>query len=206
MPKVLWIGALSLTFCALVEARQARGKTDYTEWNSWTGFAEGAWVTIEKDFRGQSKTSFTLTLTKKTVDALTVKQTDEPRPKRDDVEVEGPLTVPGLPFENGEWHYVRNPKPLPCPTCGAVHKESLVAEHKKEKVKVADKELLCQVLEVIPFDCNGVKEGTSLWWLSRDVPGWLVKREFKAEGKPGKVVDSVLDFGKTPRAPTPDKK
>lgn len=206
MPHVAQAGILTVVMCAFLQAQQARAKTDYSEWNSWSGFAEGAWVTIEKDFRGQSKTSFTLTLTKRTADALTVKQTDGPQPKRDDVEVEGPLTVPGLPFENGEWRYVRNPKPLTCPTCGAVHKGSLVTEQKKEKLKVADKELLCQVLQVIPFDCNGVKEGTSLWWLSRDVPGWLVKREFKAEGKPGKVVDTVLDFGKTPRAQTPDRK
>lgn len=206
MPQVARAVILSLALCAFLDAQQAKAKTDYSEWNSWTGFAEGAWVTIEKDFRGQSKTTFTLTLTKKTLDALTVKQTDEPKAKRDDIEVERPLTVPGLPFENGEWRYVRNPKPFPCPTCGAAHKDSLVTEQKKERVKVADKELLCQVLEVIPFDCNGTKQGTSVWWLSKDVPGWLVKREFKADGKLGKVVDTVLDFGRTPRAATPDKK
>lgn len=142
MPHVAQAGILTVVMCAFLQAQQARAKTDYSEWNSWSGFAEGAWVTIEKDFRGQSKTSFTLTLTKRTADALTVKQTDGPQPKRDDVEVEGPLTVPGLPFENGEWRYVRNPKPLTCPTCGAVHKGSLVTEQKKEKLKVADKELL----------------------------------------------------------------
>lgn len=49
------------------------GKPTWNDWNAWNHFPEGAWVTIERDFRGESKTSYTDTLAKKTVDKLTVK-------------------------------------------------------------------------------------------------------------------------------------
>jgi hypothetical protein len=91
---------------------------------------------------------------------------------------------------------VKNPNPFPCPTCRAEHKPSITTEKKKEKLKIADKEVLCYVMDVVPFDCKGAKTGTSRWWLSKEVPGGLVKREWTAEGRPGKVVDTVLDFDK----------
>ena len=42
------------------------------------------------------------------------------------------------------------------------------------------------------FHCKGGRAGNSRWWLSKEVPGGLVKREWTAVDRPGKVVDTVL--------------
>jgi hypothetical protein len=172
------------------------GKPSWQDWNAWNGFPEGAWVTMEKDSRGDFKTTFTLTLTKKTSDLLTVKEDVEKKKDAKNADDQPVLVLPVPGFENGEWHYARNPKPIVCPTCLADHKPSIVTELKKEKLKIANKEVLCLVMDVVPFDCKGAKSGTSRWWMSKEVPGGLVKRESTAEGKPGKVVEIVLDFDK----------
>jgi hypothetical protein len=123
-----------------------------------------------------------------------VKEDDEKKKDETNGDNPPPLELPVPGFENGEWHYERNPKPFPCPTCRVEHKPSIVTERKKEKLKIANKEVLCYVMDAVPFDCKGAKSGTSRWWLSKEVPGGLVKREWTAEGRPGKVVDTVLDF------------
>lgn len=153
-------------------------------------------MTLEHDNRGDFKSSYTRTLTKKTADLLTVKDIDEKKKDDKNVDDQPALVFPIPGFENGEWHYPRTPKPDLCPTCRTPHKDSLLTEQKKEKIKVANKEVLCQVYDVVPFDCKGAKTGTSRWWMSKEVPGGLVKREWTADGKPGKVVDTVLDFDK----------
>lgn len=164
-------------------------------WAAWAAYPEGAWVTRQIDRRGQSKDSYTQTLTKKTADLITVKEEME---KKDDpnAAAQPPLILPVPGFENGEWHYARTEKPAPCPTCGSAHKASLVTPQKAEKIKIGTKDILCLVIDVVPFDCKGEKDGTSRWWISKDVPGGLVKRETVAADRPGKVVELVIDFDK----------
>lgn len=188
-----------LALLLIAAAPQSKdGKPTWNDWNAWNQFPEGAWVTIERDFRGQSKTSFTDTLTNKTADKLTVKTSiedkrkdDKPAEDQPTVVIEGPL------FGQGDENVIEKaPKPFPCPTCRAEHKPSIITEQKKEKIKVGSREVLCYVMDVVPFGCKGEKTGTSRWWLSKEVPGGLVKREWTSPERPGKVVDLVLDFDK----------
>ena len=152
-------------------------------------------MTIDRDFRG-SKSTNTVTLIKKMPDRLTVKWSKEKNKdekKADDapeVIIQGPM-----PFSD-EVVYERGAKPQTCPTCRAVHKPSIITEQKKEKLAVGTKEILCYVMDVVPFECNGTKSGTSRWWLSKEVPGGLMKREWTAIDKPGKVIDTVVGFDK----------
>ena len=192
--------AAAIVGVALVAAapQSKDAKWSWNDWNAWSGFPEGAWVTMEKDMRGESKWTTMYTLTKKTADRLTVKSTslDKKKEDNDQPTLELP-SIPGLPETNGdETYYEKNPKAFPCPTCRADHKPSIITEQKKEKLKIGTKEVLCYVMDVVPFDCKGAKTGTSRWWMSKEVPGGLVKREWTAEGRPGKVVDTVLDFDK----------
>lgn len=191
------LAAALLGMILVAAAPQAKdGKPTWDDWNAWNGFPEGAWVTTERDYRGEQKTTWTRRLTKKTPDLITVKEDVER--KKDDKNADDlpPFVLPVPGFENGEWHYDRISKLSPCPTCRADHKPSIVTELKKEKLKIGNKEVLCYVMDAVPFDCKGAKDGTSRWWLSKEVPGGLVKRESTTEGKPGKVVDTVLDFDK----------
>ena len=191
------LAATILGMVLVAAAPQSKdGKPTWDDWNAWNGFPEGAWVTMEHDSRGEFKTTFTRTFTKKTPDLLAVKETDEKKKDDKNANDQPPLVFPVPGFENGEWHYTRNPKPFPCPNCRAEHKPSIVTELKKEKLKIGNKEVLCFVMDVVPFDCKGAKDGTSRWWTSKEVPGGLVKRESMTEGRPGKVVDTVLDFDK----------
>jgi hypothetical protein len=187
-----------LALLLIAAAPQSKdGKPTWGDWNAWNHFPEGAWVTIERDFRGEFKTSYSNTLAKKTADKLTVKisddlqKDDKPAEDQPTVIIEGPL------FGQGDENVIeKNPKPFPCPTCRAEHRPSVVTEQKKEKLKVGGKEILCNVMDVVPFDCRGAKSGTSRWWLSKEVPGGLVKREWTAIDKPGKVIDTVVGFDK----------
>lgn len=114
--------------------------------------------------------------------------------------IEGPL------FGQSDENVIEKiPKPLPCPTCRGEHKPSIITEQKKEKLKVGGKEILCFVMDVVPFGCKGEKTGSSRWWLSKEVPGGLVKREWVSAERPGKVVDSVADFGKQKRVESEEK-
>jgi hypothetical protein len=197
MKTFRWNRILPFALILVAAAPQSKAsKPDWTGWNTWSAFPEGAWVTMEKDNRGEFKTTFTLTLTKKTPDLLAVKEDVEKKKDDKNADDQPPLVLPVPGFENGEWHYARNPKPIVCPTCGASHKDSIVTEQKKDKLTIAGKEVLCQVMDVVTFECKGAKDSTSRWWWSKEVPGWLVKREYTAEGRPGKVVETVLDFDK----------
>ena len=198
--------AAAIFTLAMVAASPQSGKPSWNDWNAWNHFSEGAWITVERDFRGESKSTSTDTLTKKTADRLTIKTT-VPVKKDDNGADEAPaVIIEGLPLNQGdETHIEKAPKPSPCPTCRAEHKPSIVTEQKKEKLKVAGKEVLCYVMDVVPFDCKGARTGTSRWWLSKEVPGGLVKREWTAADRPGKVVDTVLDFDKRKRVESEEK-
>jgi hypothetical protein len=173
------------------------------DWTSWSSFSEGAWVTIERDFRGSKSTS-TITLTKKAADRLTVKWSKEKEKDEKKAEDEPEFILEGLPFSD-EMVYEKNPKQILCPTCRANHKASIISAQKKEKITVGGKEILCYVMEVVPFDCRGAKSGMSRWWLSKEVPGGLVKREWTAIDRPGKVIDTVVAFDKQKKVSTEDK-
>jgi hypothetical protein len=199
MKTLRFLAAAMLGVTLIAATPQSKdAKPSWADWNAWNGFPEGAWVTIDREMRGRHLWTTLYTLTKKTPDRLTVTSTSLDKKKEgDDQPVLELPAIPGLPETNGdEIYYVKNPKPFPCPTCRAEHKPSIITEQKKEKLKIADKEVLCYVIDVVPFDCKGVKDGNSRWWMSKEVPGGLVKREFTAEGRPGKVVDTVLDFDK----------
>lgn len=189
--------ATTILALAIVAAAQQSGKPTWNDWNAWNQFPEGAWVTVERDFRGEFKSTYTDTLTKKTVDRLTLKMTN-PVKKDDKGADEVPaVIIEGIPPNQGdETQIEKSPKPFSCPTCKGQHKPSIVTEQKKEKLKVAGREVLCHVLDIVPFDCKGGRTGSSRWWLSKEVPGGLVRREWTAVERPGKVVDTVLDFGK----------
>jgi hypothetical protein len=200
------VAAVIIGFILVAATPQSKdGKPTWDDWNAWNGFPEGAWVTMEKNIRGDFKTTYTRVLAKKTPDLITVKDEDDKKKEDKNPDDPAPLQIPIPGFENGEWHYTQNPKPFPCPTCRAEHKPSIVTEQKKEKLKIAEKEVLCYVMDVVPFDCKGAKTGTSRWWTSKEVPGGLVKREWTAEGRPGKVVDTVLDFDKKKKVESENK-
>jgi hypothetical protein len=196
-----------LALLLIAAAPQSKdGKPSWGDWNAWSHFPEGAWVTIQREFRDEFKTSYTNTLTKKTADKLTIKISDEDQ--KDDKPAEGQpaVIIEGSFFPKGDENVIeKNPKPFPCPTCRAEHKPSVITEQKKEKLKVGGKEILCYVMDVVPFGCKGEKTGISRWWLSKEVPGGLVRREWTATDKPGKVIDTVLDFGKQKKVESADK-
>lgn len=201
------ISAAAILALAMVAAAPQSGKPTWNYWNAWNHFPEGAWVTVERDFRGEFKSTYTNTLTKKTVDRLTLKMTTHVK-KDDKGADEAPdVIIEGLPLNQGdEIQIEKTPKPFSCPTCKAQHKPSIVTEQKKERLKVAGREVLCHVMDVVPFDCKGGRTGTSRWWLSKEVPGGLVRREWTAADKPGTVIDTVLDFGKQKQVESEEKK
>jgi hypothetical protein len=200
MALKLVIGVLASGLLAATS--QSRPTSD--DWNAWSAFPEGAWVKLERNFRDAFKSTQTFTLIKKSADKVTVKL--EVEKKKDEGDDQPTVTLNGVPFaNNNEYIYEKNPKPILCPTCRANHKPSLVTERKKEKLKVGDKEVLCYVMDVVPFDCDGTKSGTSRWWLSKEVPGGLVKREWTAKDRPGLVVDTILDFDKKKKVESGDQ-
>lgn len=189
---ILGISLCLLLVAAAPQAKEARPACE--DWSAWNAFPEGAWVTIERDFRG-SKSLNTVTLTKKAPDRLTVKWSKEKNKDENKAEDEPEVIIQGLPFSD-EVVYEKNQKQMICPTCRANHKASIITEQKKEKLTIGGKEILCYVMDVVPFECGGAKSGTSRWWLSKEIPGGLVKREWTAIDKPGKVIDTVVGFDK----------
>jgi hypothetical protein len=190
---LLIVSAFALvSVAATPQAKEARPACE--DWHAWSAFPEGAWVMIERDFRG-SKSANTITLIKKAPDRLTVKWSKEKVGDEKKAEDEPEVILEGLPFSD-EVVYEKNPKQMLCPTCRANHKASIISEQKKEKLTVGGKEIVCYVMDVVPFDCRGAKSGMSRWWLSKEVPGGLVKREWTAIDRPGRVIDTVVGFDK----------
>lgn len=186
---------------AAPQAKEAKPACE--DWSAWSAFPEGAWVTIDRDFRGSKSTS-TVTLIKKMPDRLTIKWSKEKDRDENKAEDEPEVILEGLPFSD-EVVYEKSPKQMLCPTCRANHKPSIITEQKKEKLTVGGKEIICYVMDVVPFDCRGAKSGTSRWWLSKEVPGGLVKREWTAIDRPGKVIDTVVGFDKQKKISTEGK-
>lgn len=191
---------------AMVAAAPQSGKPTWNDWNAWNHFSEGAWVTVEREFRAEFKSTYTDSLTKKTADRLTIKTTTPAKKDNQGADEAPAVVIEGVPLGQGdEIEIEKNAKPVPCPTCKGQHKPSIVTEQKKEKLKVGGREVLCYVMDVIPFDCKGGRTGSSRWWLSKEVPGGLVRREWTAADRPGKVIDTVLDFGKQKNVESEDK-
>jgi hypothetical protein len=199
------VGAFLGLLAAPASPQSGGAKPSWGDWAAWSAFPEGAWVTIERDFRGD-KSTFTQTVSKKSADRLTIKLSDvKKKDEKPDPDAPTATFLGPLPWGMGEEVIEKDPKPFPCPTCRKDHKPSLVTEQKKEKLKIGGKEVLCYVMDAVIFNCAGEKDGTSRWWLSKEVPGGLVKREWVAIDKAGKVIDLVVDFDKKKKVETPGK-
>jgi hypothetical protein len=169
---------LLLLLCPFAAADTGRRKLrpiEYDQWNAWSGFREGSSVKYEYETAGM-KMFMTTVLVRREADKLSV---------RFDVEFNG-NTITGQ-----EQHVSRQEGGGNCPKCSKPHAESL--ESRRDSAEVAGRRLRCEVRKYRYLDCAGKDMGTYELWLSREVPGFLVRGEYRMNGAVTKQVCTAFE-------------
>jgi hypothetical protein len=146
---------------AVASAQQLKNEFEY-----WKGFGEGSSVTSEASFesaKGKTTSKTTTTLKKKEADKITLAAEDE---------------VNGKKMPPRERVLEKDKKPAECAACGKVHKEAVLKEGEKEKVKVGDKDVEALIVDVTSYGCND-KETQMRIWTTKEIPGFMAKMEIK---------------------------
>ncbi len=185
-----------LALLALASAALAQDdkKFAWNEWDAWSSFAVGSWV----DFTSQGGTATTpmgpgappvvrRTIDKKEEKQITIKLTNA---ARDSDVVRKPDADPPVPAAKK------------CPACSTVH--VVDTKSSKEKLKVGKAEVECTLITVVETTAKAAGGGPALvgcrWtfktWYSKEVPGWIARRESLCDpgGAWSKMV--VVDFEK----------
>lgn len=154
-----------MTIAILVAATPGQDtRVGYDRWSSWSAFGEGSSVTFESELMGR-KYHRVLTMTKKTVDQITMRLREE-SPSDDARERDFSIGAKET-FEKKEVYDEL------CKTCGK-HKRGEIKEG-KEKLKIGNAEYECTWIELTQLDCDGTKPTVNKAWYSKEVPGWVVK-------------------------------
>ena len=150
------------------------------EFELWNAFGEGSSVSGENLIdmgKVKSTTKLKMTIKKKEADKITLTL---------ETESNGIKSSSERVVEKGK-------KAVECAACKKAHKEPVVKEGGTEKVKVGDKEVEAKILDITTYGCND-KEGSTKIWISKEVPGGVVKNAMKMEQ--GTVTYSVTAFEK----------
>ncbi len=185
------IALLSLAFAALAQD-DTKPAFAWNEWDAWNSFAVGSWV----EFTSQGGTATT-----------PVGPGAPPAVRRAiDTKAEKQIT---LKLTNGarDSDVLRKPEgnpPAPaakkCAACSTEHVAD--TNSSKEKLKVGKKEIECILVTVVersgkmgaPADMGC--RWTFKTWYSKDVPGWIAKRETLCDPGGGWSKMVVVDFEK----------
>lgn len=179
---------MNLILALAVLAVQDPPKKDafvFDEWEAWNSAGVGSWIRFSQD--GGSST----TPAREGPVLAPVRRTIEKKSDKEITLTSGKETLA-----------VRKPEGSPpaagkCESCGSVHK--VEAKQSTEKVKLGGQTLECVVVETTSKRSDGVEspcESSSKILYHKNVPGWIVRSEFKSEPGGGWSRFHVLDFEK----------
>lgn len=164
---------------ALVLAGAAQDPTfAEDDWESWNSFGVESSVTYETaSSTSDVKVKRTVTLTKKEAECITLTEREEGGEDEEET-IEKPEEKPKPPDGS-----------VKCVLCG----KHVAAETQeaKETLKIAGKDLECVRQTVRTFDCQGAVTFHQTTWYSREVPGWIAKRETQVASLPKATVTCV---------------
>ncbi len=161
------IGALLILLLHGGVARAAEFK--YDMWEAWNSFEKGSSVSLELKSNGRTMMKNTTTIVGKGDEAITVEDAIERSGGGKDV-LQRKIAKPPASVT-----------PPECAMCKKPHKAP-ESKESEEKLKVADRELECHVVETTCYGCDAQVMSTTRIWYSDEVPGWIVQMVSKGTG------------------------
>jgi len=167
----------------LAQEKAPEDRLPSPDWYSWADFAAGSSVTMEIEIDGKKVKKTTVVREK---DAARMKfeevvEANGARQAAREQVVTKPRGNPGVydSLPEGE-----------CPACKKPRKDHKqpVSTESEQKMKVGPAEVDCHVSELSTFDCEGKLREWTRWTNSRDVPGHLVRHEYKSKKLEYKIV------------------
>ena len=154
---------------------------DFNEWNAWKDMGDGSWIVVEtvsKTGGTETKMEVKTNRDSMTDEAITLSSTTTIFMKGVDIPPSTATHEVKKPGKDGTNTYTD------CPKCKKPYKgHSTVKTTKDQKLTIDGKEINCTLMESEFTDCESDKvSSSSKMWLSKDVPGWMVKMESKTGG------------------------
>ncbi len=157
----------ALVFLVMPAAALAQSPTEFEDWNR---YAVGTSATLEMVSEAQGRNV-------STIDVLTLKKKET-----DKITLSSEAVTEGTDKESSERIVRRETKRGECKSCKKVHKEPTTKDKGKEKLKVGSKEFEATILDITTYVCDEKESMTYRTWLSKEVPGGLLKMEATSEG------------------------
>ena len=160
----------ALVALLLLAAPAAAFAQSPTEFDDWNRFGVGTTATLEMvSDDGKSKVT--------TIEVFTLKKKEA-----DKITLSGESVTEGTQKDSGERVISKEKKRGECKTCKKLHKEATLKEKGKEKLKIGSKEIEATIVETTTYGCEEKEAMTYRSWLSKDVPGGLLKMEATSDG------------------------